>query len=132
MKVKYLEGPLTIKGLYLPTAVVRCLDISGDEHNGCFMVSLGVFGDLNSSKQEKNFWFDNFQMSLMIEGFENSPTNNIFEYSLQRLKELDSRFANLVLKEFDHTIVFTAPTQPSTDKLITADVAQYNTIGVSN
>ncbi len=133
MLLKYLEGDVTIKGVHLPNAVVRCLDVIGDETNHTWSYSFGVYGDLETSLDGKHEWFDIIRVLGMMDGYQQNNIEtkiNVFEYGLNILKDNDARFENFTLKETEHNLTFTHP--PSGSGIVLDPVLyELNTIGVS-
>lgn len=127
MFLKYLEGDVTVKGVHLPNSAVRCLDIIGDETNHTWSYTFGIYGDIDTSLDGKHEWFDIVKLLVMMDGYQ--PNNvetkiNVFEYGLNKLKELDTRFSNFTLKEVAHELVFTHP--PSNGGDILLDPVLFN------
>lgn len=134
MKLKYLEGDITIKGVHLPNAAVRCMDVVGDETNHTWSYSFGVYGDIQTSLDGKHEWFDIIKVLVMMDGYQ--PNNvetkiNVFEYGLNVLKENDSRFADFTLKETIHNLAFTNPPSSGGDIILDPVLFELNTLGVS-
>ena len=135
MKVKYLEGAVTVKGLPLPQAAVRVQQATGDEHNGVWSVTFGVYGSYQTSLI-KSQAFEQINMLVMMDGYQ--PNNqetlvNIFEYSLNKLRSLDPRFAQFTVKEADYTVTFTNPVPQDTGSVLIDPVLyELNTLNSQN
>lgn len=110
MIIKYLEGSITVKGLYLPNAIVRCIAVQGSELDGTWSCSIGVYGNINSAMSKTHHWLDIYNIVIMMDGYQpNNVENhvNIFEYSLVKLKQVENKFSDFELKSHAHTLVFT-------------------------
>jgi hypothetical protein len=129
MILKYLQGNITIKGLALPTAAVKCMSVSGSETTGAWVGALGLYGNIETAKEKTDFWLEKIDMVLMMDGYQ--PNNveekvNIFEYFLKKLKTMDARFADFELKDCEHMVTFTSPPSSKSPTLLDPVLAQLN------
>ena len=129
MILKYLKGNITLKGLNLPEAVVKCMSVQGSETTGAWVGALGIYGNLETAKDKTDFWLEKIDMVVMMDGYQ--PNNveekiNIFEYFLEKLKIVDTRFADFEIKDCEHMVTFTSPPGSNSPTLLDPVLAQLN------
>ena len=133
MVIKYLKGSISIKGLVLPNAVVRCMSIHGSELEGAWTGMVGLYGNLETAMSRTDFTLDVVNVVIMMDSYQ--PNNveekvNVFQLFLEKLKQMDSRFANFELMEYEHQINFTTPASiSSSPTLVDPTLLRMNPYG---